>query len=86
MAMTDAQKRAQERYRRAWTTQVNFKLHRELDADILERLEEEPSKIGYLKKLVRDDIARRARERGEADEGPAREQDEPANEATPANE
>ena len=60
MPMTEAQKRAQERYRRARTTQINFKLHREIDADIIERLEEEPSKVGYLKRLVREDIARRS--------------------------
>jgi hypothetical protein len=59
MAMTEAQKRAQERFRKARTTQVNLKLHKEIDADIIARLEEEPSKIGYIKQLIRADIARR---------------------------
>lgn len=65
MAMTEAQKRAQERYRRARTSSVLVKLHRENDADILARLEEEPSKNGYIKRLIREDIARRAEASGE---------------------
>lgn len=61
MPMTDAQKRAQERYRKSGVhTQILLKLHKVSDADILARLEEEPSKMGYLKRLVREDIARRA--------------------------
>lgn len=79
MAMTEAQLRAQKRYQKRAIAQVLLKLHKENDADIIERLAQEPSKNGYLKRLVRQDIAARANEThaNETASGP-REQDEPA--------
>lgn len=76
--MTEAQLRAQKRYQKRAITQVLVKLHKENDADIIERLEAEPSKNGYIKRLIREDIAARANKTpaNETALGP-REQDEP---------
>lgn len=57
MAMTAAQIRAQERYRKAKVAQYNLKLHRENDADIIERLERAESKNGFIKRAIRAYIA-----------------------------
>ena len=73
MAMTEAQKRAQERYRRAKTISIFLRLNKDTDADILQRIQDEPSKMGYVKRLIREDIAR-------ANEAPADPADAPANE------
>lgn len=58
MAMTKAQIRAQERYRKARTTQYNLKLHLDNDADIISALEGQESKNGYIKRAIRAYIAR----------------------------
>ena len=35
-----------------------FRLHNEIDKDIIKKLASVPSMQGYIKKLIRDDIAR----------------------------
>lgn len=40
------------------TTVVTMKLNRNTDADILEKLSSVPSKQGYIKELIRADIAK----------------------------
>lgn len=40
------------------TVHFGFRLQRRTDADILEKLESVPSKQGYIKRLIREDIAR----------------------------
>ena len=37
---------------------ISLKLNKGTDADILERLEQVPSKQGYIKRLIRADIAK----------------------------
>lgn len=44
------------RYNKAKTVLIGVRLVKSKDADILERLEGEPSKSGYIKKLIREDI------------------------------
>lgn len=56
--ITEAQKRAQERYDREKTQRVQLKLNIGTDADILARLEEVDSKQGYIKRLIREDMKR----------------------------
>ena len=56
MAETEAQKRAREKYEKANTVQLHFKLNRNTDADILEKLESVGNKQGYIKSLIRKDI------------------------------
>lgn len=48
---------AQQRYDAAHTTQVALKLNTGTDADILTWLEKQSSKQGYIKALIRKDIA-----------------------------
>lgn len=54
---TDAQKRASKRYNDANTVQVAIRLNKATDADVIARLEEVPSKAGYIKQLIRRDAA-----------------------------
>ena len=58
MTTTDAQKRAVMKYEAKNTVQVHLKLNIRTDADILKRLEEVESKQGYIKELIRKDMAR----------------------------
>lgn len=55
---TEAQKRARLKYEAENTVQVKLKLNKNTDGDILQRLEEVPSKQGYIKSLIRADIAK----------------------------
>ena len=50
----------QSDYDRRATKAVFLKLNRGTDADILEALEAEANKQGYIKRLIREDLARRA--------------------------
>lgn len=52
---------ANKRYKEKNIVMVGVPVNRKTEADILERIEraaEEESKAGYLKRLVREDIAR----------------------------
>lgn len=57
MKITDAQKRAQAKYDAQNTRQIRLKLNTKTDADILDRFDECGNVQGYIKRLVRDDIA-----------------------------
>lgn len=54
--MAEKKTTPQERYDAANRVQVTLKLNRKTDADVLQRLAEVPSKQGYIKALIRDDI------------------------------
>lgn len=54
---TTAQKAASERYDRENTVRVAIKLNKKTDADILEQLERQENKQGYIKALIRADMA-----------------------------
>lgn len=58
---TDAQSKAQRRYDDRNTRQVHLKLNRRTDSDVLERLDAVPSKQGYIKRLIREDLERTAK-------------------------
>ena len=58
MAQTEAQKRAKERYEAKVKKTYIIKLHKEIDADIIEKLEAVENRNGYLKELIRADINR----------------------------
>lgn len=47
-----------ERYDAKTAVRVSLKLNKGTDADVLRRLEEVPSKQGYIKELIRADIAK----------------------------
>lgn len=52
--------RQQAAYDKRATRQIILKLNRNTDADILQILDAQENRQGYIKKLIRDDIARRA--------------------------
>ena len=58
--VTEAQRRAQRRYDEKNTRQVHIKLNLRTDKDVLARLDEVQSKQGYIKRLIRDDLERKA--------------------------
>lgn len=53
---------AQARYDAEHTRQIKMKLNIKTDADILEVLDAEKNKQTYIKRLIRDEIARRRAE------------------------
>lgn len=55
--MSEAHDRAVKKYDEANTRQIKLKLNKKTDADILEALESVPNKQGYIKFLIRKDIA-----------------------------
>ena len=55
---TDAQKRAVAKYDRENAVSLVMKLNRKTDQDILTRLAAVESKQGYIKRLIREDMAR----------------------------
>lgn len=48
----------QAKYQAKQMTQISVKLNRVTDADIIERLDAQESKLGYIKRLIREDIER----------------------------
>ena len=46
------------RYQKRTYTRVEVQLHKELDRDIIDRLDEEPSRQGFFKQAAREKIAR----------------------------
>lgn len=48
--------KAISKYNKQKTTCVLIRLNLSIDADIIEKLNSVPSKMGYIKKLIRDDI------------------------------
>lgn len=55
--ISEAQKRANEKYDKENTVRLSLKLNKTTDADILEKLEQVESKQGYIKELIRKDIS-----------------------------
>lgn len=56
--VTEAEKHARIKYDSANTTQIHLKLNKKTDADILEKLGTVVNKQGYIKDLIRADIAK----------------------------
>ena len=58
MKMSDKKSTSKERYDARPAVRISLKLNKGTDADVLQRLEEVPSKQGYIKTLIRADIAK----------------------------
>lgn len=54
--VTEAKKRANDKYDKANTKQIKLKLNIRTDEDIIERLDRVDNKQGYIKGLIRKDI------------------------------
>lgn len=48
----------QERYHKAHTLNFNIRLMKNTEQDIISKLESVPNKAGYVKQLIRADIAK----------------------------
>lgn len=59
MAISEAQKRAQRKYNDTHQRQIKFSFSIQNDADVLAQLDSIPNKQGYIKDLIRADIARK---------------------------
>ena len=55
----ESQIRASIRYNKENTVQISLKLNRSTDADLIDSLNRVTNKQGYIKELIRKDIARR---------------------------
>ena len=56
--VSESQKNAGMKYDQNNTRQIKFKFNKKTDADILEKLDSVQNKQGYVKGLIRDDIAK----------------------------
>ncbi len=52
---------AWKRYRKDNVKPVGFNLNKNTDADLIEWLEQQPNRAAYLKRLIREDMERKAR-------------------------
>ena len=59
--LTDAKRKAIQKYDAANTKQFHLKLNTKTDADIIDRLGQEENVQGYIKELIRSDIKSRGR-------------------------
>lgn len=60
---TKSEIRASTKYNAANTKLLQIRLNFKTDADIIEHLETVPSKMGYVKDLIRADIKRNGKQR-----------------------
>lgn len=56
---TEAQIKAQAKYGAKNIRQVNLKMNRNTDKDVLDKLDEVPRKQGYIKELIRRDLVKK---------------------------
>lgn len=56
---TESQIRASIRYNKENTVQISLKLNRSTDADLIDNLNRVTNKQGYIKELIRKDIAKK---------------------------
>lgn len=60
--------RPQDRYNKAKTTTVLLRLNKSTDADVINALDQQPNKSGYIKLLIREDIKRRGKNMQESNQ------------------
>ena len=56
---TESQIRASVKYNKENTVQISLKLNRTTDADLIDNLHRVANKQGYIKELIRRDIAKK---------------------------
>ena len=56
---TESQIRASVKYNKENTVQISLKLNRTTDADLIDSLNRVKNKQGYIKELIRRDIAKK---------------------------
>ncbi len=55
---TERKERPQDRYNKTHTVNLNIRLMRRTEQDIITKLDSVPNKAGYIKALIRADIAK----------------------------
>lgn len=55
--MTDAQRRASAKYKQNRTRSIRLEFNIDTDSDILAKLDSVENRQGYIKRLIRDEIA-----------------------------
>ena len=55
---TEAQRRAIAKYEAAYTKRITVKFNMRTEADVLAKIESVDNMQGYIKQLIRDDIAK----------------------------
>ncbi len=63
---SQAHLKAIAKYQKANTTQIKLSLNNKTDADIITKLDSVPNKQGYIKGLIREDIAEDKNQGGQA--------------------
>lgn len=58
---TESKIRANNKFNKANTKVVGLRLNLKTDADIIQKLDEVDSKMGYIKRLIRKDIKQKNR-------------------------
>lgn len=58
MSTKEARNRAIVKWKKKAVVQFKMDLNKENDADIIQKLDDVPNKAGYVKGLIRDDIAK----------------------------
>lgn len=58
MNIPESNYKASRKYRSSNCRQINIELNKSIDEDILVWLDSQDNKSGYLKKLIREDMAR----------------------------
>lgn len=53
---TEAQKRAKKKYRKNKTTTFRIEFYKNTEQPLIDRLNEQPNKSGYIKSLIKEDI------------------------------
>lgn len=53
---TEAQKRAREKYNKENYKVINFKVNKKTEKELIDHLEAQENKQGYIKELIRQDI------------------------------
>lgn len=57
--MTDRKITPQERYHKTSTINVNIRLMKNTEQDLIDHLAAQPNKAGYIKSLIRADMAKK---------------------------
>lgn len=61
---SEAKRRTNKQYDKRNAVQFSVKFIKTTELDMIEKLEEQENKAGYIKRLIREDIAREKQEKG----------------------
>lgn len=56
---SEVQKKADKKYKKLKTKNFGIRFYHNTEQDLIDHLEKQPNKQGYIKKLIRDDMDKR---------------------------